>query len=256
MTSPIYSDYTLEAFVNGSLPRAEIQAIEDASQTDHILLERIESLRTQNQAFLDRYPVQGAWVEVERRLKTSPTSQSPSSGLRLAFALSSAVALALVLLPQTKMPAPDDNGIRLKGAISPSLELYNVRPGAKIDRWQEGQVLAAGATLQVVVRGALNQYVKILSVDGLEAVTLHYPKQEQAGLIQGERFFVALIVYSRRCAAIRDISSHYIADRVFTCLLVRPTSDHAESQDAYGLYQGKLQGMHGNKLHGAQRVIR
>ena len=188
MTSPIYSDYTLEAFVNGSLPRAEIQAIEDASQTDHILLERIESLRTQNQAFLDRYPVQGAWVEVERRLKTSPTSQSPSSGLRLAFALSSAVALALVLLPQTKMPAPDDNGIRLKGAISPSLELYNVRPGAKIDRWQEGQVLAAGATLQVVVRGALNQYVKILSVDGLEAVTLHYPKQEQAGLIQGERF--------------------------------------------------------------------
>ena len=47
MTSPIYSDYTLEAFVNGSLPRAEIQAIEDASQTDHILLERIESLRTQ-----------------------------------------------------------------------------------------------------------------------------------------------------------------------------------------------------------------
>ena len=136
---PIYSDYTLEAFVNGSLPRAEIQAIEDASQTDHILLERIESLRTQNQAFLDRYPVQGAWVEVERRLKTSPTSQSPSSGLRLAFALSSAVALALVLLPQTKMPAPDDNGIRLKGAISLSLELYNVRPGAKIDRWQEGK---------------------------------------------------------------------------------------------------------------------
>ena len=86
------------------------------------------------------------------------------------------------------MPAPDDNGIRLKGAISPSLELYNVRSGAKIDRWQEGQVLAAGATLKVVVRGALNQYVKILSVDGLEVVTLHYPKQEQAGLIQGERF--------------------------------------------------------------------
>ena len=63
MTSPIYSDYTLEAFVNGSLPRAEIQAIEDASQTDHTLLERIESLRAQNQAFLERYPAQGAWVE-------------------------------------------------------------------------------------------------------------------------------------------------------------------------------------------------
>ena len=69
MTSPIYSDYTLEAFVNGSLPREEIQAIEDASQADQTLLERIESLRGQNQAFLERYPVQGAWVEFERRLK-------------------------------------------------------------------------------------------------------------------------------------------------------------------------------------------
>ena len=85
MTSPIYSDYTLEAFVNGSLPRAEIQAIEHASQTDHTLLERIESLRAQNQAFLERYPAQGAWVEVERRLKTHrpashrhPVYDSPS----------------------------------------------------------------------------------------------------------------------------------------------------------------------------------
>ena len=98
------------------------------------------------------------------------------------------MALALVLLPQTKISPPDDNGIRLKGTVSPSLELYNVRPGAKIDRWQEGQVLAAGTTLQVVVRGALNQYVRILSVDGLETVTLHYPTREQAGLIQGEQF--------------------------------------------------------------------
>ncbi len=188
MTSPIYSDYTLEAFVNGSLPREEIQAIEDASQADQTLLERIESLRAQNQAFLERYPVQGAWVEVERRLKASPASQSSSSRLRLAFALGSAVALALVLFPQTKVPPPDDNGIRLKGAVSPSLELNNVRPGAMIDRLQERQIVAAGTTLQLVVRGAINQYVGIFSVDGLEVVTQHYPNEKQAGPVKGERF--------------------------------------------------------------------
>ena len=143
-----------------------------------------------------------------------------------------------------------------KVPISPSLELYNVRPGAKIDRWQEGQILAAGTTLQVVVRGALNQYVKILSVDGLEAVTLHYPKQEQAGLIQGERFSLPSSYTLDDAPQFETFILITSPSEFFTSLLVRPTSDDAESQDAYGLYQGKLQGMHGDKLHGAQRVIR
>ena len=85
MTSPIYSDYTLEAFVNGSLPRAEIQAIEHASQTDHTLLERIESLRAQNQAFLERYQFKVRGLKLSEDLKTHrpashrhPVYDSPS----------------------------------------------------------------------------------------------------------------------------------------------------------------------------------
>ena len=188
MNSSSYSDYTLEAFVNGSLPSEQSRAIEDAIRSDQALLERIETLREHNQTFLQYYPPQGAWVEVERKLKASHNTKASFSRIRLAVAFGGALAVALFVLPFGKTLPTNDDGIRMKGLSGPSLEIYHIKSGAQIERLKERSTVDTGTTLQVVVRDGPELYVRVISIDGRHVVTRHYPNDGDKGFIEDDRF--------------------------------------------------------------------
>ncbi len=151
------SDRDLERIALGELPA------DDLTEGER---ERLEALRASNEAILAHYPPAGVKTEVERRLAAEAPRRR--SGVWPVVSVLAAAAAVVVVVAR-----PDAPTERTKGdahLVVHEKTAQGVRPV------REGDVLGAGALLQVGYSAGGAGYGAVFSIDGRDTVTLHWPR--------------------------------------------------------------------------------
>ena len=180
MSTPNSKQLLVEKALLGELPeQAELPA--DAAQ-------RLDELRLDNQAILDKYPAARVAKEIRRR-----HSEHKSPERRWAMILLPAAAAPLVLAavlwgPRGKIDSAGqgtggddstmvgvDTDVQLKGQ-GPDLRLYRRRDGTAPERLSDGSIVHPKEVLQLAYLAAGRGFGVIVSVDGRGNVELHHPR--------------------------------------------------------------------------------
>lgn len=151
---------------------------------------RIEALRADDAAVLDRYPARRVAAEIDRRLREE---KQPRRMWQLAWA-PAAIALALVVAWGLRPHAPIGGGgsgqvvegpdeITLKGGVQPELRVYLKRGGGpgQAERLRDGSAVRGGDIVQLAYLSAGRRAGVIVSIDGRGSATLHHPPQGAIG---------------------------------------------------------------------------
>ncbi len=189
MTATV-STLTLERFLLGELPEAERVALDQALAEEPGLRIRLEELRASNGEVLERYrnPVVGR--EIRERLANrrhySRTKRKRN------FVLAGAFATAVVLIgfslraldpgaSTTKTLKPET--VQTKGA-SAALRVFR-KTALGSESLVSGSWAAKGDLLRLGYQAARGRYGLIVSVDGRNNLTRHWPMQgDRAALMQ------------------------------------------------------------------------
>jgi hypothetical protein len=156
---------------------------------------RLDALREDSAAILERHPPRRVAAEIERRLAPE---RRPVRMWQLAWA-PAALALALVvafgLRPQTRAPIPGGPGsqaspardpaggdeLTLKG-LAPELRVYRKDPRSDghAERLRDGSAVRGGDVVQLSYLAAGRRAGVIVSIDGRGGTTLHHPASAEA----------------------------------------------------------------------------
>lgn len=183
---------TLERYLLGELPAAEIAAVENALAGDDKLVARLELLKQSNREILQRYPSDRMGRAIELRLKAAESLQAGRRRplVRIILPLLAAACLVVVfLLPDRYLqdPPPDpDSGQSdktiVKGpvpdSLPPGLYLYRRVSAQQIETVSSGSALRSGDLLQIAYKPGKARFGTIFSIDARGTVTLHYPEDE------------------------------------------------------------------------------
>lgn len=189
MTTPIRS-LTLERFLLGELPEAERAALDQALAADPGLRARLDELRASNLETTERY--RASVVSREIRERSLNRRHDSRKALRLNLALAGALATAVVLIgfsPRGLAPTslPTDNlgteTIQTKGPAS-ALRVFR-KTAVGSEPLVSGSRAAKGDLLRLGYQATRGRYGLIVSVDGRNNLTRHWPRQgETAALMQ------------------------------------------------------------------------
>jgi len=204
-----FSDITLERFVLGELPRAEVKAVEGALAGNEALKKRVKEIKVSNQSILSEYNPEEMMDAFERKLHFRNVQEeyhpeefgddnkgSFLAGLGLPTGVLKVVGglaiLALLLVPVSKTfwDRPTDavgkaEEIRIKGH-KPVLKIYKKTPGnvpgagGGFEKLSGDNWAVEGDVIQMGYVAAGKKYGTIFSVDGRGAFTLHFPVSEKS----------------------------------------------------------------------------
>lgn len=147
---------------------------------------RLEALRADNAAVLDRYPARRVAAEIDRRLREE---RQPRRMWQLAWA-PAAIALALIVAWGLRPHAPAGGGgdpievgpdeVTLKGGVQPELRIY-LKHGERPERLRDGSAVRGGDVVQLAYLAAGRRAGVIVSIDGRGSATLHHPPPGASG---------------------------------------------------------------------------
>ena len=166
------SDLTLERFLLSELPIAEQRRISERLQSDDVLRQRIEDLRTSNQAIFDEAPPATMARRLEKRMSDSESSDTaPWSRWWIPTV---AVAAALVIFVPNVLQWPDDLGSGYTGikGQTPHLVLYK-QIDERAERLEDGATVSEGDLIKIVCVSPDEGYGVIFSIDGRDSLMLH-----------------------------------------------------------------------------------
>lgn len=152
---------------------------------------RLEALRADNAAVLDRYPARRVAAEIDRRLREE---RQPRRMWQLAWA-PAAIALALIVAWGLRPHVPSGGGaggdpvevgpdeITLKGGVQPELRIYLKRGDrlGQAERLRDGSTVRSGDVVQLAYLSAGRRAGVIVSIDGRGSATLHHPPSGATG---------------------------------------------------------------------------
>jgi hypothetical protein len=186
MSDRVFSDFVLERYLLGELPREDAAEVDRAAAADARVRAALTDLEGSNRDILARYPAPSFKARLFDRLedRTSPAPKWP----RWAVPVSAAAALVLALLwigPQFRRPTGDlapglggENDL-VKGDAALDLTrtqlLVYKKTGELAKRVADGSVAGPGAILQLAYVTASERFGVILSIDGRGEVTRHFP---------------------------------------------------------------------------------
>ncbi len=169
----------LEQYALDELPPARRDRIERALADDPALQERLDAIRTSNEAVLKAMPPRVFAAAVDQRARTTP---NPATNRRLwsfaAPALLAAVALfvAVPVAVNTMGPGASDPGledVRAKG--DPMVFVHRQLDRGEPEQLGDGDVVGEGDVLQVSYTASGAEFGAVFSVDGRGTVTWHLP---------------------------------------------------------------------------------
>ncbi len=173
------SDIELEKLALGELEIGRENEVRQRLEKEPGGKERLAQLLVSNEEILKEYPPHLMAVQISEREKSIRPHKSRAWFAIPAIA-TAAAALALVLIMTPNgMPTPPDEQpevIILKGSHEPVLFIFRKGKGQE-DLLKKGAIVKRGDVLQLkyAARGA--KHGTIFSIDGLGAVTLHFPNE-------------------------------------------------------------------------------
>jgi len=186
MTPEEISDFTLEQYLLGELPKREQDKIEGLLAQDPGLQARIQRLDHHNQRFLGDHPASVVLKKAEFQPEATPPARNrplPLPGFALAGLGVAAMVLVLPLVFQNN-PGPEN---RIKGGTGtsrgPSQTLDQASGGISVFLLLgNSSVPLVNGTLahdkdriQVALKTVSDEYALLVSIDGTGRVTLHAP---------------------------------------------------------------------------------
>lgn len=182
-------DLTVERLALGELDEAEAKRVRMQLQAAGDT--RLEEIERSNSAVLEAYPPTTVAAAVRRRVKPSARTSSPA--MRWAMGIGAAAVAAVVLWwvarpdPAIVAPPPDrelvaradppPDTVRVKGEAR--VVVHRRTPGGSRPLTPDDEV-TAGDELRVAYQAAGRRHGVIVSIDGADAVTLHWPASEGA----------------------------------------------------------------------------
>lgn len=171
------TDYRLERYLLGELPRAELETLRREIEADSGLGERLAALERSNEELHRRFPPE--WMSGQIKLKLQRAGvdkpKRQRSGYRLWAVPAAALLLAVVAVPALFDRAAELPTERIKGGEEgPGLMIFRKLASGE-ERLREGALVRSGDLVQIVYRSGGMPYGAILSVDGRGAVTQHLP---------------------------------------------------------------------------------
>jgi len=183
-------DLWIEQYLLGELPEERIAEIEQSDDFE----ERITALRASNEQILTDYPtdvfakrIANRAAADQARSTEAPKERERSASLRwIRFALPgvAAAALAIVLFTQGiiggggQIPGQGPDVVRLKGRPEISIFRSVASAGARntgSEELSDGALALPGDELQIEYNAGDKPYGMIVSVDGRNVATLHFP---------------------------------------------------------------------------------
>ena len=176
MTAQPPSSLTLERFVLGELPHEERLALEAALLTDRALLLRVETMRASTSQILEHHPGRLASTVVHHRAGQTPRGGGPRPAPVLLTALGAVVlAMALRGVAMVRDPggALPPETLQSKGPAA-ALRVFRKTPNGS-EPLLPGSRAFKGDLLRVGYQATAGRYGVIVSVDGRNNVTRHWP---------------------------------------------------------------------------------
>ena len=171
------SDYRLERYLLGELPRPEYERLRREIAADPGLGERLAALARSNEELHRRFPSE--WMSGQIKLKLQRAGkekpQRQRSGYRLWAVPVAALLLAVMVVPALFDRAAESPTERIKGGEEgPGLMIFRKLENGE-ERLREGALVRSGDLVQIVYRSGGMPYGAILSIDGRGAVVQHLP---------------------------------------------------------------------------------
>lgn len=171
-------DWLVERAALDELAPASRERIERADAAE--LAERIAALHADNATELAAHPARPAIAQIEARVASARRQAAQRRYWMLgALTTAAAVAVAILVLRPAALHAPIDGPeiTRVKG----STRLLAFRlAGEQIEKLDDDAVVHAGDLIQLRYAAGGQRHGVIASIDGANAVTLHYPPTEDA----------------------------------------------------------------------------
>ncbi|MDY6933335.1 MAG: hypothetical protein SVZ03_03835 [Spirochaetota bacterium] len=176
--SIIFSDLDLEQYLLGELADDIYKQIENALLHDKSLQQRVDSLRESGKQISMDYPlypnvaiIRNAYA---KHLKAGKSVKILFKKIALSFAGS--IVLFLLIMPVIYISNDIGDSERSKG--NPAQLFIYKKTGNSVHRLKEGATARENDILQIAFISEKQPYVMIVSVDGNNAVTLHFPDSE------------------------------------------------------------------------------
>ncbi|MDR0388830.1 MAG: hypothetical protein LBH73_02035 [Spirochaetaceae bacterium] len=203
------SQLLLERYKLGELDSAERQRVEELLSGDAGTAARLELLKNQDREIRAAYPLEKVLPEYGRSGSGAFSEQRVSPDKRFSFrrfrrpagvsarpagfpvraalgalALCAAAALLFFFLPGVQGTGQDAFTDRVKGGAE--LRVYLKSGETPL---ADNVILREGSTVQLAYTSGESRYGVIFSIDGRQAVTLHYPYRSDGSteLVQGKR---------------------------------------------------------------------
>lgn len=174
-------DILLERLALGELPPDQAASVAAALEAEPGGADRLAALRASNEDILRTFPPRVVAAEVDRRAASLGTRSRPIAAWVGAFAAAAAAALLVWLAWPAAVAPPDapglQDGVRLKG--DPILFVHRKTQSGS-EALESGATVHAGDRIQLSYLAEHATHGVIVSVDGRGAVTLHYPRGEDA----------------------------------------------------------------------------
>src|SRR5262245_10875844 len=171
-------DVVLERYRLGELPPPVGQQIAALVRDDAALRRRLEALERSDQELRASGAIDALASRVRDRAGVGGADGPAARRRRASYWIVPAMAaatIAIVVLARTASPPPADADGRIKGA-RPALALYR-RTATGSETRADGAIARPGDLVRVGYRGAGRAYGVIFSIDGRQAVTMHFPPQ-------------------------------------------------------------------------------
>lgn len=167
----------LRRFHFGELSGQEKAAVEEALERDPEAKARLERMRAEEAAFLERTDLALESAKIVERMR-APATEGLAARLRRLFGgsglrLAAALVVLVALIPFGRAlwsPAPGPN--RTKGSVQ--LEMF-VKDGAGVRRGEDGMRLREGDQVQFRYRAVGRRYVFVVSADSRGVLSPLYP---------------------------------------------------------------------------------
>jgi hypothetical protein len=209
MSHETCSDYYLERYVLGELPKDDAEEIRRRASSDPAVLAALEDIDSSNRAVLLRYPPSAVKEKLLGRMAKAQAEKNAkgcligTTPLRRVLLVSSAFAAALFLLILVR-PSRINEGVSMdprggeeyskaKGTVGLDLSKTQLLVYRKnkdgIEMLTDGSLSKTGDLLQLAYVAAHAPYGIILSIDGRGGATLHYPPEKgiMTNLTQNKR---------------------------------------------------------------------
>ncbi|MBW1877591.1 MAG: ActD-like protein [Deltaproteobacteria bacterium] len=170
-------DRLLERYALGELAEEEAHDVRARLEAESNGSSRLEALHASNEDILAHYPAEAMVPQIERRAHLQQTREAWATRRTRTRAVAVLVpvlaAMLVVAVLQFGQGPPEMEGVRAKGG--PLLSLYLHTPDGST-RLEEGASASAADVVQIAYVAADASYGAIVSIDGREAVTLHWPE--------------------------------------------------------------------------------